>query len=375
MDDDALYRDLQRHLDRMPIPFPATRSGVELRILRRLFSPEDARITLCLSALPETLPVVHRRLKGEMTREALGRALDSLAERGLIQRLPGKRGPQYMKSVFVVGIYESQLNRLTPELERDVRQYIDEALGAALYTKERSPQMRVVPVNRTIVPERAVARYDDIRGVIRESAGPFAAMPCICRQGMGLTGQPCKQSQTAENCLTIGVAAEAMVSRGLARFLTRDEMLAKLDLADREGLVLEPQNAQDPIFVCCCCGCCCGVLTTAKKLPQPAEFFQATYRAAVDPAVCQACGMCETRCQMDAVTNSTEAARVEDARCIGCGLCVSTCPSGALRLEPREHVKAPPADTAALYTQIFRERYGPWGMASMVGRKALGMKF
>jgi len=78
---------------------------------------------------------------------------------------------------------------------------------------------------------------------------------------------------------------------------------------------------------------------------------------------------------MDAVTHSTEAARVEDARCIGCGLCVTTCPSGALRLEPREHVKAPPADTAALYTQIFRERYGPWGVASVVGRKALGLKF
>jgi len=34
MADDELYRSLQRHLDRMPVPYPATESGVELRILR-----------------------------------------------------------------------------------------------------------------------------------------------------------------------------------------------------------------------------------------------------------------------------------------------------------------------------------------------------
>jgi Fe-S-cluster-containing hydrogenase component 2 len=200
-------------------------------------------------------------------------------------------------------------------------------------------------------------------------------MPCICRQGRAITGEPCKQTRTEENCLTIGIAAKAVVDRGVGRFVTRDEMLARLDLADREGLVLEPQNTQDPIFVCCCCGCCCGVLTTAKKLPRPAEFFRATYRAVTDAVVCQACGTCEARCQMEAVTEHDGAPRVDDTRCIGCGLCVSTCPSGALRLEPRDNVKAPPPDMAKLYAQIFRERYGPLGIASVVARKALGVKF
>ena len=373
MHDDTLYRDLQRHLDRMPIPFPATSSGVEIRILKRLFSPQDARIALCLSAMPEPVAAIQRRLGREMTREALGEALDGMAERGLIQRYPGKRGPNYGKAVFVIGIYENQLNRLTPELERDVRLYFDEAFARAIHTK-RSPQMRIVPVNRTIVPERGVARYDDIRETVRASAGPFAVMNCICRQGKALVGEPCSQTHTNENCLTLGVAAKAMVNRGVGRFVSREEMLGMLDQADREGLVLEPQNAQDPIFVCCCCGCCCGVLTTAKKLPRPAEFFRATYHAAVDAAVCQECGTCETRCQMDAVGPHAGATRVDMERCIGCGLCVSTCPSGALRLEKRTAVKVPPRDTAALYAQIFRERYGPLGMVAAVGRKTLGLK-
>ena len=50
-----VYRRLQKHIDVMPVGFPATASGVELSILRRLFTPEEAEAALLLSALPEPL--------------------------------------------------------------------------------------------------------------------------------------------------------------------------------------------------------------------------------------------------------------------------------------------------------------------------------
>ena len=56
--DNDLYRALQQHLDKMPVPYPATASGVELRILKQLFPPEDARLTLCLAAIPDRKSVV-----------------------------------------------------------------------------------------------------------------------------------------------------------------------------------------------------------------------------------------------------------------------------------------------------------------------------
>ncbi len=252
MQEERLYRDLQRHLDHMPIGFPATESGVEIRILKQLFTPQHARIALCLSALPEPVPTIHKRIRREMSREQLGEALARMAEQGLIEYRGPKENPRYGKSVFVVGIYERQLNRLTEQLERDVRQYLDEAFAhAARSTKTQ--QMRTVPIHRTVEPERGIGQYDDLREIVRKSPGPFAAMKCICRHGKELTGEPCKQTTAHENCLTIGVAARAMVERGMARFLTRDEMLARLDDADREGLVLQPQNTRDPLFVCCCC--------------------------------------------------------------------------------------------------------------------------
>jgi electron transport complex protein RnfB len=373
MTEDSIYRELQRHLDRMPVGFPATASGVEIRILKRLFTPEDARIALCLSALPEPLSTIHKRIAREMSQEALRDALDRMAGRGLIQRFTTPQGPQYGKSVFVVGIYESQVNRLTKEFEQDVLQYWDEAFGKTIH-ETKTPQMRTVPVNRTIVPEHGVARYDDIRETVRGSEGPFAVMNCICRQGKDLVGEPCRQTDTRENCLTLGVAAKAMVNHGVARYVSREEMLGFLDRADREGLVLEPQDTQDPWFVCCCCGCCCGVLTTAKKLPRPAEFFGANYQAEVDADLCQECGTCRTRCQMDAPVAEEGSTRVDLSRCIGCGLCVTTCPSGAMQLRKRQDEWVPPKDITALYGQIFRERFGPWGMAAVAGRKLLGLK-
>ena len=396
----------------MPVPFPATESGVELRILRHLFSPEDARLALCLSAIPERLASIRRRLvrrhepsprlgsgqAGPESPEApaptsptpgddradLTAALDSMAARGLIQRVQAGGHVLYGKSVFVVGFYEAQVNRLTPELQRDVEQYADEAFGAALHAT-RTPQLRAVPVpasTKTLtvaldapIPfERVIGRYDDIRAIVRASQGPFAVMNCICQQGKDLLGEPCRQTHGREHCLTLGAAAASMVKRGDARHITQDEMLSFLDQADRDGLVVEPQNTQDPLFICCCCGCCCGVLTTAKKLPRPADFFASNYYAEVDAGACTACAVCGGRCQMDAITHDGGTAVIAVERCIGCGLCISTCASDAIRLLPKTETEVPPLDTPRLYARMYRERFGAMGLAAAVGRRLLGIK-
>src|SRR5512137_325555 len=162
MEGDELYRELQRALDHMPVPYPATQSGVEIRILKQLFTPQEARAALCLSAIPEPLKTINRRGGHGMGREQLGGVLDRMADKGSINKLPGKDGPVYCKAPLVLGMYEAQVDRLTPELERDTRAYLDEAFSKALHGL-KTPQMRTVPVNKSIPVERAVASYDDIR--------------------------------------------------------------------------------------------------------------------------------------------------------------------------------------------------------------------
>jgi len=166
MADDELYRSLQRHLDHMPVPYPATESGVELRILRQLFTPEEARLALCLSAILEPATTIHRRVRGAMTREQMCEALDRMAERGSIRKAGGKKGARYGKSPLVIGIYEAQVNRLTPELERDVRAYFDEGYGAAF----RSPSP-----SRSSTLSRAMTTFGVLSKPPPDPSRPFPA--------------------------------------------------------------------------------------------------------------------------------------------------------------------------------------------------------
>ncbi len=39
-----IYRELQKHLDGMPVGFPATESGVELKVLKHLSLPKRQKL-------------------------------------------------------------------------------------------------------------------------------------------------------------------------------------------------------------------------------------------------------------------------------------------------------------------------------------------
>jgi ferredoxin len=369
-----VYRRLQQHLDRMPIGFPATESGVELRLLERLFTTEEAELALHLGMFPEPVERIHARARKQGVELAqLRGALERLAAKGAIleTRIDGE--PHYSKAPLILGIFEFQVNKLTRELHSDVLQYMDEAFVNAVATKKTS-QMRTIPISEEVAPERRVGTYDNARDLVMRSEGPFGVMNCVCRQGMDLQGDPCHQSEVRETCLLLKDAATAMIDSGDAREVSSAEMLGFLDRADEVGLVLQPENTRDPAFICCCCGCCCVSLTTARKLPRPAEYFDTNYFARVDEEACTGCETCADRCQMSAISYAGGVASVDQRLCIGCGLCVSTCPQEAVQLVEKEARKTPPRDTGDLYKKIMLERYGVLGTMKVVGKKALGLR-
>jgi Pyruvate/2-oxoacid:ferredoxin oxidoreductase delta subunit len=369
-----VYRRLQRHLDNMPVGFPETESGVELRILRRLFTPEEAEVGLLLSAVPETLDRIHSRARGTgITVEGLESILDRMVAKGaILGRGRGDR-KRYGKAQLAVGMYEFQVDRLTKELQQDVDQYFQEGFGEAFHGP-KTGQMRTIPIGARFVPDRQVGRYDDARQLIEGTKGPIAIMNCVCRQGKELTGEPCRQTDARRVCMTFKGAARHLVDEGTAQVVTRAEALALAVKAEEDGMVLQPENTQDPLFMCFCCGCCCGVLTTAKRFPRPAEYLQANFRAVVDPELCTECETCHSRCPMDALDSSNGATRVDHHRCIGCGLCVTTCPSEALQLVAKEQEIVPPRDQMALYKKILVERFGFLGAAWMAGKALVGRR-
>jgi ferredoxin len=280
---------------------------------------------------------------------------------------------RYSKAMLAIGMYEYQVDRITGGMQKDFHQYMEEAFAKAVHSKKTS-QLRTIPINEDVVFERRVSSFDSVKELIKSSDGPFATRNCVCRQGMDALDQPCQQTDVRRVCLMLKGVARESIDRGLAKPMTREETFKLLDKAEDVGMVLQPENAQDPNYICLCCGCCCGVLVSAKLFPKPAEYFHNNYQAVVDPELCTACETCAERCQMEAISLTNGHSEVDLDRCIGCGSCVSTCPSDAVTLKKKEKETVPPETRTLLYRQIMKERFGLFGTLKIVGKRALGMK-
>jgi ferredoxin len=239
-----------------------------------------------------------------------------------------------MAAQFVVGIWEFQVNRLTPELIEDMEAYIPTLMKTAW----KRPQLRTIPVHRSIRPELAVMTYERAEALLGRHR-TFAVSPCICRKERTLVGQGCDRPE--ETCLSFGTAAEYMVANQIGRFIASSEALAILQLADKKSLVVQPGHARAANYICLCCGCCCGVLRTLRTYPRPADMVASAFLAHADPSVCSGCGVCLARCQMAALSLTDDRVVLDAGRCIGCGLCVTTCPTGALTLKRKPADRQP----------------------------------
>ena len=163
-----------------------------------------------------------------------------------------------------------------------------------------------------------------------------------------------------EACLVMGGGVEYYEKNGMGRIIDREEALAILKKADEAGFVLQPGNAKKVSNICMCCGCCCGVLRTIRKHPRPAEYVSSPFRASLDEATCEDCGVCLRRCPMEALSRGEREGKVrlDPGRCIGCGLCVSTCPSRSLTLvrKPDAEQRDVPATLRQTYIGMARRR-------------------
>ena len=353
-----VYKRLAKKLDKLPQGFPATESGVELKILRKIFQPEDAEMALRMKPMPETVERVAQRL-GRPEDEMLA-VLDGMAERGQIGSFKLKGKQRYALMPFVVGIFEFQLPRMDLELADLCEEYamqLAKTLGGA-----GPPLARVVPVHRRLDSRATVLAFEDTRSMIEE-ARSFRVMDCICRTEKALQGSPC--SHTLEICLAFSREENAYEGSPVSgRTITRDEALDVLEQAEKEGLVHCTYNFEhDQMFVCNCCSCCCGFLRLLTEFEAPNGLVRSNWEAVIDEEVCAECGVCANeRCPVEAVAETDDGGyRVIGERCIGCGVCVVSCPTEAMQLVSRpepEHT-TPPRNIIDWSVQRTANRSGP----------------
>ena len=375
-DDDPIYRLLQQHLDRQAVGFPSVKSGADIRLLRRLFTPEEARLALHLTYKPSATGAVEAGAGAESTADEIRALLESMLQKGAIGWKRRDGADHWYVMPMVVGMYECQDGEPSPEFLQDSDAYMRTLAFGKSFLAVKPSQMRTIPVNRSIPVERPVATYDQAQELLREARGPFVVLPCICRRSQEMRGKPCVKVTREETCLGFGDAAAMILRRGHGREITREEARAILEANQEDGLVLQPENARKPEFICSCCGCCCGMLSIQKRLPHPSDFWSSSYFAEAAADACAQCGTCVSRCQVNAVTLSGPGgeAVVNRDRCIGCGLCVTTCPAEALHLVRMDEAPLPPEDEEALCDEIMANKKGPLAQAKMLAKVALGMK-
>jgi ferredoxin len=345
---DDVYTRLREFLDGLPGGFPATDSGVEIKILKRYFTPDEAELAMQLGRIPEPAAAIAGRLGVDPGELAI--KLEKMASEGSIYRIRIEEVPYYMAMQFLVGIYEFHLKAMDRELAEMLEEYLPNLMRE--WEKVETKQLRVVPVDASIDTTMAVATYDAARELVK-AQDAFAVADCICRKEAQLVEKGCEHPM--ESCLTFGYAARYYIENGIGREITLEECLAILDRAEKNAMVVAPSNSQVIMNICTCCGDSCNFLKSMKTYDRPADHASSTYQASIDPDTCSACGTCLERCQMEAIVEG-DVMEVDLARCIGCGLCVPTCADEAIVLIEKAGAKEPPANFLEMQVKISIER-------------------
>jgi electron transport complex protein RnfB len=346
---DNVFSRLADALDRLPNGYPRTPSGVELRILTKLFSPDEASLACTMTGEPEPFDEIAARLgtpSGDIRRMLL-----SMAKKGLVWPSKGGGKLRFRLAPFIVGIYEASLPVMDHELAHLVEDYMGQG-GAAGIMKPQPALHRVVPARGSAKTEW-ILPYDDVKAIIL-AAKSFQVRDCICRVEQDLLGGR-KCDAPLHNCL--GISAYERPSR--PGDISSEQAMTILDEAEEAGLVHTVSNVMEGVsYVCNCCGCCCGILRGVTAYGIAESVARANYLASIDPVRCNGCGVCAERCQVGAISVDSATYSVKRGQCIGCGLCVTGCAAEAasLSLRPDAERVLPPADFAAWEKARLKDR-------------------
>jgi Na+-translocating ferredoxin:NAD+ oxidoreductase subunit B len=350
--DDKVYRKLSQVLDTLPNGYPSTESGVEINILKKIFTPEEADLFCDLKLTPETAEQIAKRTG--RPKEGLEEKLITMWKQGEISASTLEGVKTFKMMPWVLGIFEYQNNRMDKEFAKLCAEY---SMSWGTQFISYGPQlMQVIPIEKEIPVKQEAFTYHQVSTLI-ENSKSFMVNDCICKKEQGLLDNPC--AKPIEVCMGMNSQPGFYENHPWGgRVITKEEAYELLQKAEEAGLVHMTSNVESGHgYICNCCGCCCGLLQAVNMgLPNVVNSY---YFAQIDQDLCTACGICaEERCQVSAIEPSEDAYKIIKEKCIGCGLCVSTCPTEAIQLlrKQPDEIVAPVKDEEAWFEERARQR-------------------
>ena len=334
------YQKLALILDEIPNGFPPSRSGVELKLLEKLFTPDEAYLASTMSLKHQSVKMIAENCGlDEMKVKPL---LITMVKKGLIDlRKEDGIGLTFGLIPFVVGFYERQNAKIDKEFAELFEKYYKEAFYKPM-TIDPSVH-RIIPIEKTIPVNFDVMPYEKASTYL-DNAKSWGVVNCICRTQKKLIGQGC--DHPLENCLVFSSRPGAFDKMNDIRAITHEQALEILSEADRAGLVHSTSNTRDEVnYICNCCICSCGVLRSIVEYGSRNSIARSDFYASVNETLCSGCEVCVDRCQFNAISINDGISIVNVLNCYGCGLCVTTCAEEAisLKLKTPEELTPPPA--------------------------------
>jgi Pyruvate/2-oxoacid:ferredoxin oxidoreductase delta subunit len=330
-----IFVKLREYINNNSLGFPETTSGVGVKILKKLFAPEDAEMILKLKPSRERETADQIAERTGLDRNIVEEELELLSKKGLVFRIRRAGITLFNLAPFMIGLYEYSVNKVDEDLAHLYREYFDTKFIYEL-AKFNIPGFKVIPIEETIEPDTILVPYQKLKESIKE-ARVISVAECICRKEGRLVQSSCNKEYPTENCLSFGAAAEYYIENGIGRKITAEEAIKIIDEADEAGLVHAGANKTHLSNICNCCPCCCGLMRGITQFGlDKHKFMNAIFESIVDEDLCIACNACVERCPVDAISMEEDFAVVDRNKCLGCGLCHRTCPEEAITLQLRE---------------------------------------
>jgi ferredoxin len=349
-----IFRTLQERLDKYSLGFPATESGIEIAILKELFSNEDAALFLSLTPEPEPAEAIAARIDKPV--DEVTAHLEDMTKRGLLFRMRADNAYLYCAIPFVHGVFEFQIKRLDQNLSQMMEQYLAERFERSL-VEGVDAFIRTIPVQHSIDAKHEIASYEDVCEILR-SKDLIVLTECACRKQRHVIDQAC--DKPLEACFMFDEMGQYYIDHDMGRQIDADEAIRIVTEAQKLGCVTQPGTSQNPGGMCSCCGDCCGFLRSLNNHPKPAEMVFSNHFAEIAADACTGCEACVEICQMKAVEmTDDDIAEINLDRCIGCGLCVTACPTEAAQLTPKpESQRRTPPPTGLEQAKMMAKKRG-----------------